>query len=193
MALPSDVPTSFVPHPASAAPRRSFTDLSGTLSFFAYMIFVIVFVSALGVFLYARILAADRSSKDAALAKVEANIDPATIDSFVRLRDRLASSKTLLANHVAFSEFFSSLGTLMPATVRFTSLHLSINDDGTVSMSGSGVAKSFNALAFASTALANDGRIKDAIFSNITVNAKDNSVSFALSAALDPKTVAFSP
>ena len=157
------------------------------------MIFVIVFVSALGVFFYARILAADQSSKDAALAKVEANIDPATINSFVRLRDRLASSKTLLANHVAFSEFFTLLGTLMPATVRFTSLHLSINDDGTVNVDGSGIAKSFNALAASSMAFANDGRIKDAIFSNIAVNAKNNSVSFALSATLDPKTVAFSP
>jgi hypothetical protein len=177
----------------SVAPRRSYTDFAGVFGFFAYAILVIVFALALGIFFYARVLAASQSTQDAALAKVEATINPATVNSFVQLRDRLVSSKTLLANHVAFSEFFTLLGTLMPTTVRFSSLQLSTNDDGTISITGAGVAKSFNALAFASVAFANDGRIKDAIFSGIAVNAKDSSVSFSLSATLDPKTIAFSP
>ena len=59
-------------------------------------------------------------------------------------------------------------------------------------MEGTGVAKSFNALAAASAAFAADGRIKDAIFSNININ-RDSSVSFALAATLDPKIIAFSP
>ena len=61
-----------------------------------------------------------------------------------------------------------------------------------MNLAGSGTAKSFNALAVISTTFATDNRIKEAIFSNIVVN-KDNSVSFALSASLDPKLVAFSP
>lgn len=187
------IPTSFVPHPTSETPRRARTDFSGALAIFAYMIFIIVFALAIGVFFYGRILSSEQSSKDAALAKVEANINPTTVDSFVRLRNRLTSSKTLLANHVAFSGFFTLLGTLMPTTVRFTSLSLSVNDDGTASITGAGVAKSFNALAAASTAFANDGRIKNAIFSNIVVSQRDGSVSFALTASLDPETIAFSP
>lgn len=193
MDLPPTIPTSFVPHPSSAAMRKSRTDFTGAFGFFAYMVIVIVLVLAIGVFFYGRILAASQSSKDSELAKVESGINPATIDSFVRLQNRLASGKTLLANHVAFSGFFTVLGNLMPTTVRFSSLHLAVNDDGTISIDGSGVAKSFNALAAASTAFANNGRIKNAIFSSIVVNPKDGSVSFALTAALDPKTVAFSP
>ena len=191
--MPPTIPTSFVPQSSSAAPRRPSTDFTGAFGFFAYFVFVIVFALALGVFFYARVLAGDQSAKDAALAKVESNIDSTTIDSFVRLSNRLSSSRTLLANHIAFSGFFSLLGTIMPATVRFTSLHLYVQDDGTVKINGTGVAKSFNALAFASTAFANDGHIKDAIFSNIAVNPKDSSVSFDLSATLDPKTIIFSP
>ena len=99
---------------------------------------------------------------------------------------------TLLAGHVAFSGFFALVETILPTTVRFTAIHLSLDDTGGASLDGSGVAKSFNALAAASAAFATDGRIKDAIFSSIAIN-KDNSVSFSISASLDPKLVAFSP
>lgn len=193
MDLPPSIPTSFVPHPASAAPRSSSTIVPDVLGFLAYFIFVVVFASAIGIFFYGRVLSAEQKSKDTQLQNKVATIDMTTVDNFVRLQDRLASSKTLLANHIALSNFFSLLETVMPTTVRFTALHLSINNDGTIMVDGSGVAKSFNSLAFASTAFSKDSRIKDAIFSNIAVNAKDGSVSFALSATLDPKTVAFSP
>jgi hypothetical protein len=194
MDLPSTIPTSFVPHPASSSsPSKSSFDLSDAFGFIAYLILAVVFVAAIGVFFYGRVLASDQASKDAQLQKVTASIDSTTIDSLLRLQNRLNSSKTLLANHVAFSNFFSLLDTLMPSTVRFAALHLSLNDDGTVSIDGSGVAKSFNSLAFASTEFATDGRIKDAIFSNIAVSPKDGSVSFDLFATLDPSTVAFSP
>ena len=193
MALPPTLPTSFVPHSVSATPRRFRTDLTSAFGFFSYMILAIVFALAIGVFFYGRILSAEQFTKDAALTKAESSIDPETVDSFVRLRDRLASGETLLVSHTAFSGFFSSLGTIMPATIRFSSLHLSISDSGAIKIEGSGTAKSFNALAAVSTAFAHDGRIKDAIFSNITINAKDNSVSFELAATLDPKAVTFSP
>src|ERR1035437_6871902 len=122
MDLPPTIPTSFVPRPASATPRESSVDIPDILGFLAYMIFVLVFASAIGVFFYGRILASNQKSKDTQLQNVVATIDPTTIDSLTRLQDRLASSKTILANHVAFSSFFSLIGTIMPTTVRFTSL-----------------------------------------------------------------------
>jgi len=191
--LPPTIPTSFVPHSASAGARGSAISSVGIFSFFSYLVLAFAFILAIGIFFYGRILAANESSKSAELAKEEAKIDPATVEGFVRLRDRLASGGKLLAEHIAFSGFFSSLGELMPSTARFSSLHLSIDDVGAVKLEGAGVAKSFNALAAVSTAFAKDGRIKDAIFSNIEVSNKDGSVSFALAATLDPKTVSFSP
>lgn len=192
MALPPTIPTSFVPHGASAAPHRFRGDLLGAFGLFAYAVLGIVFVLALGVFFYGRILAGSRAAKDAALAKAQAAIDPITVETFVRLRDRLISGETLLEKHVAFSSFFALLEKLLPGSVRFTTLNLSMNDAGVSRVEGSGVAKSFNALAAASNAFATDGRIRDAVFSSIRVN-RDSSVSFTLSATLDPKIVAFSP
>lgn len=191
MALPPTIPTSFVPH-SSVVPRRFSADFTGAFGFLAYAVLGVVFLLALGVFFYGRILAADKASKDEELlAKVQA-IDPKTIEIFVRLRDRLTSSATLLSNHVAFSGFFSSLEKILPTTVRFTTLHLSLDAAGSSKVDGAGIAKNFNTLAAASTALAADGRIKDAIFSNINVN-KDSSVSFSLAATLDPAIIVFSP
>ncbi len=190
MALLPTIPTSFVPHSATA-PRRFRSDLTGAFGFLAYAILGVVFLLALGVFFYGRILAADKASKDEKISAAVATIDLKTVENFVRLRDRLTSGEALLAGHTAFSGFFSSLEKILPTTVRFTELHLSLDVAGAPKVEGSGVAKSFNALAAASTAFAADGRIKDAIFSNITIN-KDSSVSFALTATLDPEIIAFS-
>ncbi|HQT83026.1 MAG: hypothetical protein B7W98_00855 [Parcubacteria group bacterium 20-58-5] len=192
MDLPPTIPTSFVPQPASAAVRRFRSDFTGAFGYFAYGVLGIVFLLALGVFAYGRILANQQASEDAMLAKAEAAIDPNTVVGFTRLRDRLNFGSTLLSKHVAFSGFFTLLETILPTTVRFTTLHLTLDDKGNASLNGAGIAESFNALAATSAAFAADGHIKDAIFSNITVN-KDNTVSFSISAALDPKLITFSP
>ena len=192
MALLPTIPTSFVPHVASAEHRETRTEFGSAFNIVAYSILGLAFVLALGVFFYGRILDADRGSKDAALATAEAGIDPATVESFVQLRDRLNEGQKLLANHVALSGFFGALEQLLPATVRFTSLHVSLDATGVARAEGGGVAKSFNALAAASAAFASDGRIKDVIFSKIAVN-RDSSVSFGFSATLDPKLIAFVP
>ena len=190
--LPPTIPTSFVPHSSSVAARRFRSEVSGIFGFLTYGVLGIVLLLTLGVFLYGRVLTAEQSAKDAALAKAEAAIDPATVESFVRLRNRLSSGETLLANHIALSNFFALLGTIAPTNVRFTSLRLTLDTAGAMKLEGAGVAKNFNALAAASSAFAADGRVKDAIFSNIVVSSRDSSVSFSLAATLDPKLVAFS-
>ena len=191
MALPPTIPTSFVPH-LNAIPQKFRADFTGAFGFFAYAVFGVVFLLALGVFFYGRILSADKASKDKALLAAEAAINAKTVENFVRLRDRLTSSDALLKEHVIFSSFFSSLEKIIPTSVRFTALNLSFDTAGVLKMDGGGVAKNFNALAVASTAFAADGRIKDAIFSNIKIN-KDNSVSFSLVATPDRAMTAFSP
>jgi Fe-S-cluster formation regulator IscX/YfhJ len=171
-------------------PFRS--DYSGAFGFFAYTIFGFALLLAFSVFLYGRVLAADKIAKDKVIAQEVAKIDPKTVETFVRLRDRLTSSQALLESHVAFSNFFAALEKIMPTTVRFTSLHITFVA-GTPTVEGVGVAKSFNALAAASEAFAADGRVKDAIFSKLTVSTSNNSVSFALSATLDPRLIAYTP
>lgn len=192
MALLPTIPTSFVPRSTSVERRRISTDLGGLFSYLSYAILGIVFILSIGVFFYGRILAVNKSAKDELLAKAESSIDAATIRSFVQLRDRLNSSQTLLANHVALSGFFTALETLLPSTVRFSTLHITVDASGATKVEGTGVSKSFNALSVASGAFATDGRIKDVIFSKMSIN-KDSTISFGFSATLDPKLVTFLP
>ena len=192
MALLPTIPTSFVPHVASAEPRNARVDFGGALGFIAYALIFIMIVLSGGVFFYERILVASEAAKQTELATARQGISLETVTSFVHLRDRLKSSQTLLANHTAFSGFFAALKTLLPATVRFTGLHIALDASGAVQVEGTGVSKSFNALSAASAAFATDGRIKDVIFSKMVIN-KDSSVSFQFAAMLDPKLAAFSP
>ncbi len=192
MALPPTIPTSFVPYSASSSTRRFRADYSGALGFFAYLVFFFALALAIGVFFYGRILDATQSAKDAELSKAEAAVDPATVKSFLELHNRLASGEQLLSKHSALSNFFTLLATIMPTNVRFSSLHLSVGSSGAVQVEGTGTAKNFNTLAATSIAFAADGRIQNAIFSNIAIK-KDNSVTFGFNSTLDPKLVAFSP
>lgn len=187
--LPSTIPTSFVPHQGSG-PHLSRSDFAGAFGFLCYMLLVIALVLATGVFLYGQVLMKTKSSKDAQLAAAFQNIDDNTVKGFVRLRNRLDSSYTLLNNHVAFTGLFSAIEKILPSSVGFLSMHLSMNSSGERTLEGAGVAKSFNALASASAALSEDGRIKSAIFSHIGVNT-NGTVSFTLSATPDPELVAF--
>lgn len=177
---------------SSFAAVRQRAQFTGGYPLFAYAALVLAVVLALGTFAYDRVLAGMQTSRDAELAKAEKAIDLATIEGFIQLRNRLNSGTTLLSSHVALSGFFTLLSSVVPTTVRLSSLHLSLDATGKVRLEGAGVARSFNALAAVSTAFATDGRIKDAIFSNLVVN-RDNTVSFSLSATLDPKVVAFTP
>ena len=190
MALPPTIPTSFVPRPSSAAVRRR-SDLTGAFAFLGYGVLAIVIALSIGAFIYSQILSTERTSKDQELQKQIAAIDPATVSKFVHLRDRLAQGLVLLNQHIATTGFWNDLIGIMPSTVQFTALHILRDQTGTVTVQGTGVAKSFNALAATSDAFAKDGRIKDAIFSSIRVNS--GAVSFSLTATIDPTLVSFSP
>ncbi len=164
----------------------------GLIAMIAYGMLVFSVLGAVGVFLYGRVLSSQLASQDAALAKAHSSIDATTVADFVRLQNRLSSGKQLLDNHIALSGFFTALENILPSSVQLTSLTVAIDDTGTANVTATGVAKTFNALAAASNAFAADGRIKDAIFSNIQV-AQAGGVSFALTASLDPSLIAYTP
>jgi Tfp pilus assembly protein PilN len=142
------------------------------------------------VFVYENMLTTTQQAKKADVVQKQKDLQVETVEEFVRLQNRLTTSAALLDAHPAYSKFFSALETMIPATVRFTSLNISRDEAGVPKITASGLAKSFNALASASDALASDNRLKDAIFSGISINS-NGSVSFSLTATLDPKIIAF--
>lgn len=192
MALPPTIPTSFVPHPGNTQSTRTRSESMALLNVLSYVLLGAVLVLSLGIFLYGSLLTSSREAKEAELTAAQAAIDPVTIENFVRLHNRLDSSKALLASHPAFSKIFSSFEQILPMKTRFTSLHFAMQEDGNARVDGTGVAQSFNVLAATSNMFATDERLKNVVFSNIRVG-KDGTVSFSLSAKIDQKHLVFNP
>lgn len=188
MAIPPTIPTSFVPkQPVTTGMRRPQSGVNVFL-IIAGIVLGVAALGAGGVFGYKLYLENVRNAKAAELQRAQDAINEDTIEGFVRLRNRLESASTLLNQHVYTSQFFDVLETRTLQSVRFSSLTLSVLDDRSAEIQMEGVARSFNALAAQSEAFASEKRIKRAIFSSITVNTT-GSVSFELTAELDPKLV----
>ena len=193
MALPPSIPTSFVPkQPVTAAPRHR---VSGSNPFLAlaYIITGITILGCFAVFGYEYYLQGVAKTKANEVVAAQNQIDQATVTDFVRLRDRFTQAKGLLNSHITFSQFLDVLEARTLVGVRFTALKATVTDDRTARIEMNGVARSFNTLAAQSASFATEKRIKRAIFSGITLNGKDNSVVFSLSADLDPSLVTASP
>ncbi len=188
----ASIPTSFLPHPTSATMQKSASGIVDVLAYLAFVVAGAIFVLAIGVFLYGRVLASTKSAKDAALAEAVNKLDVTTVPTFSRLHDRLNTGVSLLGNHIALSGLFPLLETVMPSTIRFNSLHISFSEKNAPVIDGTGVAKNFNSLAVASSAFATEKSFRGALLSNISL-LKDGYVSFAFSATLDPKVIVFTP
>jgi len=187
MALSPGIPTSFVPKQPVQVKRPM---SSGTNVFLGVTLVIagIVIALAVGVFLYGKYLDRALAGKEAQLAQAQSQVDENTVQDFVRLRDRLVASKTLLSQHIVLSKFFDRLESLTLQNVRFTGLTMTVASDNTAELQMAGTAKSFNALAAQSNAFAGEKGIKRAIFSDITVT-KDNQVSFKMTGDVDSSLI----
>lgn len=166
---------------------------SGSNPFLAlsYLILLIAIVASAGAFGYKFYLDTVLKSKEAEVTKAQNEIDQATVTGFIRLRDRFISAKDILDHQVALSQYFDVLETLTLQNVRFNSLKVGVGNDRVATVTLAGGAKTFNALAAQSAALAGEKRIKRAIFSGINVSP-DNTVTFTLTAQLDPSLIELS-
>ncbi|OGG82115.1 hypothetical protein A3H77_01795 [Candidatus Kaiserbacteria bacterium RIFCSPLOWO2_02_FULL_56_11] len=189
MAVPPSVPTSFVPRTTPPSVRRGVFDFGGAFAFIGYGAFALALLMAAGIFAYEWYLESVEGGARKELQEAQSAIDAATVESFVRLNDRLIEGKRIIERHPMTSAVFDLVEKLTPASVRLASLSLSFTDARIGIVSAKGTASSFNALAALSAALGRDGRIKDAVFSDISV--EQGGVSFTLSAATDLALTAF--
>jgi Tfp pilus assembly protein PilN len=153
---------------------------------------VVAVVGAGGTFGYKAYLDTVTTARQLRLEAAEKSIDPAAVEDYIRLRNRIKVANVILNRHIVTSQFFTTLESLTLQNVRFQTLQLDIEDDRTAAIEMQGSARSFNALAAQSAAFANEKQIKRAIFSGITAD-KNGVVKFSLSAELGPKLVLTTP
>ncbi len=163
---------------------------SGTNIFFIISLIVLglAIVGSLATFGYEFYLKDALERKGAELKAAQQSVDIDTVEGFIRLRDRLSAVEVILDQHVTLSEFFDTLEARTLQNVRFSNLSISVADDRNAEIEVEGVARTFNALAAQSAAIAAEKRIKRAIFSGISVN-ENGTVSFSLTALIDPRLI----
>lgn len=188
MAISPGIPTSFVPKQPSQQPKRG--RASGHNLFLVAALFLggLALIATVGTYLYDRYLTHVLEAKAEELAVAQREVNEDQVEEFVRLRDRLTYGQELLNNHIAVSQVFDVLEAETLASVRFSSMGLTVADDHTAQIEVEGTARNFNALAAQSNAYAGQKGIRRAIFSGIVVN-KDNTVSFVLTADLDSRLI----
>ena len=169
----------------SKRPRSSGNNLFLVLSL---IIVALALVASGAVYLYAAYLGGVEKTKAAQVTAAETNVDPATVEQFIKLRNRLSAANMLLNQHVELSQFFTLLEGVTVLNVQFSTLKVTVAADRSATIEMTGSARNFNALAAESTQFASQKNVKSAIFSGIQVN-KDGSVGFTLDATLAPALV----
>lgn len=156
-------------------------------SIIATVIFVTVLVLSGIVFAYQYYLNSSIVKTKADLQTELNNFNPTLIAQLSRLDNRIDSAKSLLAQHVAISGFFSFLSNETLQNVRFTNFTYAANVPGQATLSMTGQATSFAAVALESSQLNSAQNLQyfqNPSFSNLNLDNQGN-VTFSLSGTIN--------
>ncbi|MDO8552403.1 MAG: hypothetical protein Q7S01_02600 [bacterium] len=191
--METGIKNSFIPHdvsqPASAERVRE-----GSLLDLVVLVSVVLLVASLvlaaGVFLYQQYLDQSSASKINQLKIAKAQFDPALIEEFSRLDDRMRDADTILGSHIAPSVFFHMLEANTLKTVSFRSLDFETGNEDGMTIKMDGIAESVNSIALQADYFSKVGIITSPIFSNI--NRQLDGVRFSFSGIVNAPSIRYS-
>ena len=190
--METGVQNTFIPHdvsqPAVSGHRRS-VGLTDLVMLVAIVLLIASVALAAGVFLYGQYLDTSSKSKVNQLKTAKAQFDPALIQEFSRLDDRMRNADTVLGNHIAPSVFFHMLDANTLSTVSFRSLDFQASSDQGLAVKMEGVARSVNSIALQADFFSKVGIITSPIFSN--VDRQPDGVHFSFSAMVVPSAIRY--
>jgi len=186
--------TSFIPKRPVVAGGNMAAALSqptNIISVICKIIFVLALLGAGGVFAYEYYLNNRIQAMGNELEIARASFDNKLFDQFMRLDAKLNSAEQLLGRHVAPSLLFEALQNMTVKNIQFREFDYKLPDlNGLVFVSMRGTATSFNAIALQSEVFAQNKFIKNASFSDITLDDK-GSVVFNVQIQVDHELVAY--
>ncbi|MEK9167866.1 MAG: hypothetical protein AAB769_00835 [Patescibacteria group bacterium] len=180
--------TSFIPK-KSLVEKRPEGHMGGVFFGISLVIFIIAAASSIGVYGYEKFLGKRIESMNVSLERARASFKPATILELKRMNGRITATDQILAQHVAFSEFFKLLETLTLKSVRFDQFDYAYAPEG-ITISLKGKAHNYSSVALQSDIIGASTYLKNPIFANLGLDQKGN-VSFDLSLYADPSLVLY--
>lgn len=183
--------TSFIPKaPISSSGEHQAKSTIGLFSFLATLIFIISLALAGGAFGYRAYLQNDQDQKKSDLEKNVNAFELPTIQEYVRLDARMSTARALLNKHISASNILNYLSTVTLKTIRFNDYKYDLNSDGTIKISMTGQAKSYNSVAYQSQVFGETKALKGPIFSNLDLDNKGNVV-FNFTTGIDPSFISY--
>lgn len=185
--MESGVPTSFIPQDATVVGggnRRESGGLTELVLLIAIVSFIASVALAVAAFLYSQYLTTQAASKVAQIQRAKDAFDPALIQQYTQLDDRMNAADLIMSTHIAPTAFFTALNQLTLKTISIQSLSLDTTNLKDVTLKAAGVARSVNSVALEADILSKSGIIVNPIFSDI--NRGIDGVHFSLVAAVNP-------
>lgn len=184
--------TSFIPKKPIIENQK---EGSGISLFFllSIIVFIVSIALAAVVFLLQKslILEIDKDKKE--LAAARDSYEESTINSLIRLDDRIEVSKSLLAKHLAVTPVFTLLEKNIIKNVQLKSMKFSYGGDSKINVTLAGVAKNYDALSKQSDAFGTEqlrGIVSNPVVSDFSLN-QDSTVSFNFNALVSSDLVSY--
>ena len=179
--------SSFIPKQPINEPIRTH---SGSNIFFliSFLILIISGVGAGAAYLWNTQLDNQIIAVNNNLSLARNSFDQNTVKEFVRLNDKINVSNTLLKQHTAPSVLFKVIGDSTLKNVRFTNFKYTNAGSDKISISMSGEAVSYEAVALQSSAFTNPklrNVFRNTIFSDPDLNA-NGKATFTFTSGIDP-------
>lgn len=157
----------------------------------ALVLILLVACAWVGLFLYKGHLAESNDAKRTQIETAVKNFEPELTKELTILKARVDAGKTLISNHVAFSEFLELLAATTVQTVQFTDFGFTTADNGKIEIGLKGQARSYNSIAFQSDVFSRVKQFIAPVFSGLVLDEKGN-LNFNVSFELDPSTIKYS-
>jgi hypothetical protein len=197
--MDNQLKTSFIPRKnleeavnlqtGASSPRRV-----GGVSFFSILAFVI-FIVAIGTYIFTFVwqikLQKDIVKQVETMKQVRDTFDEKFVQDALRLNTRIEQSGSILQNHVSPSSLYALLQDYTLQTVSFSNFTFKDNQDGTLGISGSGVAARYESIVLQSDAFGKSGYLRNVIFTDLKPDQSNSAINFSLQATLDPKLILY--
>jgi len=180
----------------SFIPKKSVQDGSvrmsgGLFHTLAVIIFSLAIVISVGVFAYEKLLGGKISRMEAELTAAKVALQPDLIKELSRADARFEAAEELIKNHTLFSSFFELLESITLQAVRFTSFTYMMNENGKVTVSMKGEARSYSTVALQSKVISENANFVNPQFSGLDLKENGN-VIFTFKTEVDPKLINYS-
>lgn len=176
--------TSFIPKKPIAQDNSGDGSSVSLLTLLAIIIFIVSIGLGAGVWVWKGQLVKQIETDKQNLFKAKNAYEPNTVESLIRLDDRIEVSKNLLGQHIAVSPVFRLLELNTLRNVRFKNMKFSYGDGKIIKLEMAGVSRNFQTIAKQSDVFGGLKFLTQPVVSDLSL-AQDGSVTFNFTAGIN--------